>query len=337
MSDIDMSEVINLNEKTELLSRRKRFFNLLKTKKFWSSFIGKVFMYTVLTDFALVFLIPVAYMIISGIESPIDFADSGVVWIPTRPIYQANLELGVKALAYGSTLWHTVKWVALCTLGHVVSGALVGYALGRMKFLGRGLVFACVLLTMIIPAQTFSITLRQMYLSFSMFSNWTAEWKIAIPCFLGCGLNGGLFIFIFRQVYAGLPKELEEAAMIDGCGIFSTFKNIMLPLTSSAILVSVILSVVWHWNDLFEPTTFITQETPQDSVFMSLRMYRVFIQSSSTTYESAIFETDDEIAMKGSEQLTMWATFLSLLPILIGYMFIQKKFMASVASTGIKG
>lgn len=337
MSDIDMSEAINLNEKTELMSRGKRFLKLLKTKKFWSNFIGKVFIYTVLIDFALVFLIPIIYMIISGIESPIDFADGSVTWIPTRPIYTANIELGVKALEFAETLWYTVKIVALCTLGHVISGALVGYAVGRLKFLGRSFVFVCVLLTMIIPAQVLTNTMFQIYTAyFPDFATNSVMYSIVLPCFFGCGLNGGLFIFIFRQVYAGLPKELEEAAMIDGCGIFGTFRRIMLPLTSSAVLVSVILSVVWHWNDLYEPTTFSLIVDPNESVLMSMRMYRVFIEKN-IQYTELLFKTSDEQSMQNTEQLRMWATFLSLLPILIGYMLIQKNFMASVANTGIKG
>lgn len=338
MSEIDMNEELIMNQKTELLSRRKRFLKLLKTKKFWSNFIGKVFIYTVLIDFALVFLIPIVYMVVSGIESPIDFADGSVTWIPTRPIYTENLKMGVKALAFTETLWYTVKVVALCTLGHVLSGALVGYAVGRLKFLGRGLVFACVLLTMIIPAQTLTNTMIRVYYAYfkTGYLNDPTLYTIILPCFLGCGLNGGLFIFIFRQVYAGLPKELEEAAMIDGCGIFGTFRRIMLPLTSSAVLVSVILSVVWHWNDLYEPTTFASNVDASKPVIMSVRMYNVFIVKE-INFISSIFVSEEEQAMKGSEQLRMWATFLSLLPILIGYMFIQKKFMASVASTGIKG
>ena len=334
MSEIDMNQNIDLTEKTELLSRRKRLLKLMKTKKFWSGVLGKVFMYTMLTDFALVFIIPIAYMIVSGIESPIDFADGTVTWIPTRPIYRDNINLGFKALDFANTLWYTIKIVGLCTIGHIISGALVGYAVGRLKFLGRGLIFGCVLMTMIIPAQAFTNVMFQIYTTF--FPTWDPIYRIVIPCFLGCGLNGGLFVFIFRQVYAGLPKELEEAAMIDGCGIFSTFRRIMLPLTSSAILVSVILSVVWHWNDLYEPTTFLVLIKPHETVIMSIRMYRVFIENN-TLYSEIIFQSSGEQSMKGTEQLRMWATFLSLSPILVAYMFVQKNFMASVASTGIKG
>ena len=110
----------------------------------------------------------------------------------------------------------------------------------------------------------------------------------------------------------------------------------MLPLTSSAVLVSIILSVVWHWNDLYEPTTFMVLIQVDEPILMSMRMYRLFIQKN-TTYVNAVFVEDAEKEMKDSEQLRMFATFLSLLPILISYMFVQKYFMASVASTGIKG
>lgn len=326
MSEIDMNEpVVDINEKNELLSRRKRFFNLAKTRKFWKEFVGKVFIYTMLTDFALVFLIPIAYMIITGIESPIDFADPDVTWIPRRALYTDNMKTGFAALDYWNTLWYTVKIVGLCTLGHIISGALVGYALGRLKFLGRGVIFAFVLVTLIVPAQALLTMMFQIYVEF--FPNWPDIYRIVIPCFFGCGLNGGIFIFIFRQVYAGLPKELEEAAMIDGCGIFQTFRRIMLPLTSSAILVCVVLSVVWHWNDLFEPTKYIITLNANSQTLMSLRFYNIFLATNP------VFGVTNYTG----EQPKMFCVFLSLLPVLIMYMFIQKYFMESVANTGIKG
>ncbi len=279
MAEIDMNQpMVDLTQKNKLLTPRQRFFALLKTKKFWKSFIGKFFVYVMLIDFALVFVLPILQMVITAIESQIDFADPDVIWIPKRPLYTANMTLGMELLDYWNTLWYTTKIVLLCTLGHIISGALVGYAVGRIKFLGRGMVFAFVLITLVIPSQALSTMMVEMYVEY--FENMDQIWRIVIPCFVGCGLNGGLFIFIFRQVYAGLPKELEEAAMIDGCGIFSTFRRIMLPLTSSAILVSVILSVVWHWNDLYEVTTYVNKITADDTVLMSLRLYHSFLNPS---------------------------------------------------------
>lgn len=332
MSEIDMDQPIaDIGSENKLLSRRKRFLALLKTKKFWKEAIGKVFVYTLLIDFALVFILPLLYMVITGIENPVDFADENVVWIPKRALYTTNMEWSFQILDYFNTLWYTVKIVGICTLGHIFSGVLVGYAVGRLKFLGRGVIFVFVLITLIVPAQALTNMMVEIYAT--LLPDMPQIYRIIIPCFLGGGLNGGIFIFIFRQVYAGLPKELEEAAMIDGCGIFQTFRRIMLPLTSSAVLVCVILSVVWHWNDLFEPTTFIISITSKDTVLMSLRLYHTFLNSSP------IFDVTElaKGAVKSDRQLQMFSTFISLLPILIMYMFVQKYFMASVANTGIKG
>ena len=93
MSEIDMSQpVADVKEENKLLSRRKRFLALMKTRKFWKELIGKVFIYTMLIDFALVFIIPILYMIVTGIESPVDLADEDVVWIPKRPLYTENMK-----------------------------------------------------------------------------------------------------------------------------------------------------------------------------------------------------------------------------------------------------
>ena len=332
MSEIDMSQpVADVKEENKLLSRRKRFLALMKTRKFWKELIGKVFIYTMLIDFALVFIIPILYMIVTGIESPVDLADEDVIWIPKRPLYTENMKWSFAVLDYWNTLWYTVKIVAICTIGHVLSGALVGYAVGRLKFLGRGMIFAFVLISLIVPAQALVTMMIQIYVD--LMPSWPDIYRIIIPCFLGCGLNGGIFIFIFRQVYAGLPKELEEAAMIDGCGIFQTFRRIMLPLTSSAILVCAILSIVWHWNDLFEPTKYIMTITSKDTVLMSLRLYHTFL-NPTPIFDVTLIEND---ASNKDIQLQMFSTLLSLAPIFVMYVFVQKYFMASVANTGIKG
>lgn len=342
MSEIDMSQqpIVDLSEKTELLSRRQRFFKLMKTSKFWKNIIGKIFVYTVLTDFALVFILPILYMVVTGIESPIDFADENVVWIPKRAFYTDNIRSGFYALDYWNTIWYTVKIVGLCTLGHIFSGALVGYALGRLKFTGRGFIFALVLLTLIVPAQALSTSTYRIFITteFLGMKNWPEIYRIVVPCFLGCGLNGGIFIFVFRQVYGRLPKELEEAAMIDGCDIFQTFRRIMLPLTSSAVLVCVILSVVCIGIDLFEPIMYIKSLNPNKPTLMSVRMYYTFMNGSSI-FATFFVNSDGKLSSteyKGQQPM-MWCTFLSLAPILIMYMLVQKYFMASVASTGIKG
>ncbi len=337
MSDIDMSQpIVDLNEKTKLKSPFKRFLRLLLTKKFWTNFIGKFFLYTMLTDFALVFILPIAFMIITGIENPLDYADSAVTWIPRRALFTELMKVGLEALDYGNTFWYTLKIVGLCTLGHVISGMLTGYALGRLKFMGRGLVFAFVLLTLIVPSQALTTYLYQAYIL--LMPDAPEIYRIIVPCFFGLGLNGGLFIFIFRQVYAGLPKELEEAAMIDGCSIFQTFTKIMLPLGTGAMLVTIVLSFVWHWNDLYEPIIYITIVEREKPMLMSMRMYQLFILRSQPFGDGYKVDIGMDTPIQNiGLQADMWCTFVSLVPLLIMYILIQKRFMESVASSGIKG
>lgn len=327
MSEADViNSEVEMNESHELLSRGKRFLLLLKSKKFWTDTVGSIFIYILLIDFALVFFIPVLYMVSTSIKTPLDLLDSSVVWLPKRGIYLQNLTLGFEAIAFWKTAWFTVKVVAACTIGHIISGTLIGYALGRLKFVGKGFVFGLVIFTLILPTQTLLTSLTLLYEDVGI----TNEWALIIPCFFGLGLNGGVFIFIYRQVYAGMPKELEEAAMIDGCGIFSTFWRIMRPLTSSATLVTAILSVVWHWNDYYEPATFFRTITSTNTL-MSIRVRHLFMNP-----EMFNIKWPDGSSYVGT-QPEMWTTFLSLVPLMIFYMLVQRRFMRSVANTGIKG
>ena len=317
---------VNIDESHELMSKGKRFLMLLKSKKFWTDIVGKIFIYILLTDFALVFFIPVLYMFSTSIKTPLDLLDSSVVWLPKRGIYWENLRLGFEAIAFWQTAWFTIKVVAVCTVGHIISGTLVGYALGRLKFFGKGFIFGLVIFTLILPTQTLLTSLTLLYSDLGI-SN---EWTLIIPTFFGLGLNGGIFIFIYRQVFAAMPKELEEAAMIDDCGIFSTFWRIMRPLTSSATLVTAILSVVWHWNDYYEPATFFTNITSTNTL-MSIRVRHLFInpQMFNITWPDGTSYT--------GTQPEMWTTLLSLIPLMIFYLLVQRRFMRSVANTGIKG
>ena len=327
MSEVDVvNSEIEVNESHELLPRWKRFLLLLKSKKFWTNTVGSIFIYILLIDFALVFFIPVLYMVSTSIKTPLDLVDSSVVWLPKRGVYLQNLTLGLEAVAFWKTSWFTIKVVAACTLGHIISGTLVGYALGRLKFVGKAFVFGLVIFTLVLPSQALLTSLTLFYQDVKISNEWALIW----PCFVGLGLNGGVFIFIYRQVFAAMPKELEEAAMIDGCGIFSTFWRIMRPLTTSATLVTSILSVVWHWNDYYEPATFFRTITSTNTL-MSLRVYHLFMNPGSFN-----IRWPDGTSYTGL-QAEMWSTFLSLVPLMIFYLLVQRKFMRSVANTGIKG
>jgi len=212
------------------------------------------------------------------------------------------------------------------TIGHIFSCSMVAYGFARYKFPFRDTLFSMVLLTIIIPTQTLIISLIIIYSKVGWLNTYMS---LIVPTFFGFGLRGGLFIFIFRQFFIGLPRELEEAARIDGCNAFKTYLTIVLPVAGSALLVCTILSIVWHWNDYFEPAMYITR--PALQLLPSKLPVLYSFMEKSLEQDSMVSEV---ISLKGT---VMAATFLVIMPILFVYFFLQKKFMESIERSGLIG
>jgi len=183
-----------------------------------------------------------------------------------------------------------------------------------------------VLLTIIIPIQVLIIPYVIMYSRVGWINTYL---PLLVPTFFGFGLRGGLFIFIFRQFFSGLPYELEEAARIDGCSSFRTYWNIVLPVAGSALLVCTILSIVWHWNDYFEPAMYIMRPNIHLLPSKLPGLYTLITKEITEDMAAADFISQEGIVMA--------ATFLVILPILIVYLFLQKKFMESIERSGLVG
>ncbi|MEW6230097.1 MAG: ABC transporter permease subunit, partial [Bacillota bacterium] len=151
-------------------------------------------------------------------------------------------------------------------------------------------------------------------------------WPFVAPSFLGQGLRGALFILIFRQFFRRLPWELEDAARIDGCNEFQTYYRIMLPLARPAILVTFLFSLVWHWNDFYEPMMYLMK---LDKFTMPLRLRML---------QTALVELYGGTAAAANlmnEPLVMAAALLVILPPLVLYMFTQRYFVESIERTGL--
>ena len=148
--------------------------------------------------------------------------------------------------------------------------------------------------------------------------------RLLLPAFLPKVCVSSLFVLIFRQFFAKLPYELEDAARIDGCGEFRTFSSIMLPLARPAILVSFLFSLVWHWNDFYEPMMYLMAT---ERFTMPLRLSILWNSLNEITGGQA-----NEIY---NQPLIMAACFLVILPPLILYMFTQRYFVEGVERTGL--
>lgn len=316
----------------QLIKRTEPFIKKLEAMRVFRikpSSIGKVLlrtgMYIFLLDVAFVFLFPFLYMIVTSFKSYNDLMDITVNWIPTS-LHWKNYQIAADLLSYWSHFISSVFITSTSTIGHLLSCSLAGYGFARYKFPGKNLCFSIVIMSIIVPIQTIIIPLYMRYVNMGWIDS---HLPLIVPTFFGYGLRGGLFIFLFRQFFLGLPSELEDAAKIDGCGFIRTYWSIILPIAKSAILVSCILSMVWHWHDYYEPVLYIHSSKYWPLPIMLPSMYQ------SLTAALILVENVDEILV--TEGVVMAATFIVVFPVLIIYLFLQKRFIQGIERTGITG
>ena len=281
-----------------------------------SHLVGNIVTYALLIALSIIFLVPYIYMFLGSLMSATDIADISVKWIPRAPMLD-NYRNAVMVLDYWKRLLFSVFITGMCVVGQVVVSAFVGYGLGRIKFKLNGLLFVLVIFSMIIPPQTIIVCQYLMYAQFGVVHTWV---PMVLPCFFGLGLNGGLFVFLFRQFFRAAPRELENAAMIDGTGFFGAFFRVMLPCASSQILVVSILSMIWQWNNYFEPSVYINN---QDSYTLTMML------------QSAVYYEAVAGSLSFTSGLQLAATVLCALPIIIVFFILQKRFIKGIETTGL--
>lgn len=292
--------------------------------------LTRLITYIILLDLAYVFLYPFMYMVVTSLKTNADLYDPTVNWIP-HTIKWENFTLALKMIPFKTGIINSLITTTLCTLGHLISCSMIGYGLARYKFRGQKLLFFIVILSIIIPTQAIIVPL---YLTYSNLGWLNTYAPLTIPSFFGLGLRGGLFTFIFRQFFVGLPKELEDAARIDGCGFLRTFGWIVLPCSKASFLVSGVLSVVWHWNDFYEPELYAARPALK-TLTNSLQSLVPYLESPSKLQQliASMNTTDMEAVINNA--VFMAGTLLSILPILIAFIFVQRQFMQGIERTGL--
>lgn len=289
--------------------------------------VVRIFYYLVLCSLSFVFLYPFIKMIVTSLMSDSDLLDVTVNWLPNE-LRWSNYKIAMDQLAYWRYIQNSLIITIGATVGHVISCSFIGYGFARYKFKFKGVCFAIVILSMLVPVQTLIFPL---YIQYSKM-NWLDTFlPLIVPAFFGYGLNGAFFIFLFRQFFMGLPKEMEEAARIDGCGAFRTFFKIMLPMSKSSILVATVLSFVWHWNDYFEPNIYVKEVIKR---VLPSRLPGLYALVGAEDAMDMVMEED---GFTFNEAMLMAGTFMVILPVLVVYSFLQKKFMEGVERSGLTG
>ena len=202
--------------------------------------LARILLYAVLIDLAFLFLYPFLYILITSVKTNRDLLDITVQWIP-RSLKWENFSMAIKACNFFSNLKNSAIYTIFGTAGHLLSCAFIGYGFARYRFPGRKLLFLAVLLSIIVPVQTIIIPLYLVYVNMGILGTYL---PVILPTFFGFGLRGGLFIFIFRQFFMNLPRELENAAKVDGTPRWRIFTKITLPMISPTVFYLVITGFI---------------------------------------------------------------------------------------------
>lgn len=283
---------------------------------------AKLFLYFMLSIVSYLYLQPFFYMISTMLKSLGDLLDPTVQWIP-RVIEWGNLQKALDGLNYSESLVNTLTLAIVPSFISVLICSLTGYALARLQFPGKNLFFALIFITFLIPPQIIIIPL---YVIYSKLGWLDSPFVFIIPALFGQGLKSALFIIIFRQFFLSLPKALEEAAMIDGASMFRLFFRIIMPLSVPACLVVFLFSFVWHWNEGYLSSMFLTH----DFIPLSTRL---------SNLETEIFGQAPSMEMLAVNPVTegtkMAGAFLIVFPPLLVYMIAQRWFVEGIERTGL--
>ncbi|MBQ9489797.1 MAG: carbohydrate ABC transporter permease [Lachnospiraceae bacterium] len=277
--------------------------------------------------------ISVSFMTLEDLNNPT------IISIPENPTTD-NYFLAAKLMSYSKGLVNSFVMALAIAVVQISMTTLVGYGFARFEFPFKKFWFACVMLIILIPPQTISTSL---FLHFRFFDILGLHKLItgdtinlrgsALPYFLmsfGCmGLKNGLYIYMIRQFFRNIPKELEEAAYVDGCGTLMTFIRIMLPDAKPILTSCFLFSFVWQWTDGYYSKLFLGNikllSTELARLVDSLGAFLMRETGTTTTvpvaYSNAIMST---------------GTLMMILPLIILYLFAQRGFVESLSSSGIK-
>lgn len=267
-----------------------------------------------------------------------DLGNPNIVWIPDNfSVISFDAAIKYIELMGGEKLWSLISKSLLYALSisliQTFMSAMAGYSFARIDFKGSKLLFALVIVTFVVPPQALLIS---QYLRFSDLDLLNKPTTLYLLAFFGFGVKQSFFIFIFRQFFINVPKELEEAARVDGCGFYRTYFNIILPNAVPAIMTVMVFAFVWNYGD-----TYYTKFFHADGPYISSLLTRIFTpdkenvqflsRSVQTWYSFRRYTSFTFDAIKQA------ALLISIAPLLVVYFVIQRRFVQSFERSGIVG
>lgn len=258
---------------------------------------------------SVLFLLPFYVMLVMSLKTPSQIAMTGVWTWPSPPTW-ANYEevLRNPNVNFALLFRNTIVISLLATLGTVASSAMVAYAFARLKFAGRDRLFIILLSTMMLPGV---VTLIPGYVLFAKLHMVNTFLPLTLPSFFGAAYN----IFLLRQFFMSLPRELDEAALLDGASYWTVFSKVVLPLSGPALTTVGVFALIWNWRDFMGPLLYLTEPNKQ-TLETGLRMYQGL--------------NDNQW------HLLMAASVLVCLPLIVIFFVGQRAFVKGIVMTGGK-
>lgn len=276
-------------------------------KKKSSAVLRRVLLYIVLILIAVIMVVPFLWMLSTSLKTQYDAVKIPPVWIPDPPRWENYVKLFTEQPMFQFML-NTIKIVFFVVLGQLFFSSLAAYLFARISFKGRNVVFFFYIATLMVPGQ---VTMIPTYLMFAKAGLTDNHLALILPAFFSA-----FGVFLLRQFFMSLPRELEEAAEIDGCNPFMTYWRIMLPLVVPAMLTLGVFTLMNTWNDYMGPLIYLS--SPEK-----------YTMTLGIAYFKGVYTTQWNLVMAGS--------IVSVVPILIAYLCAQKYFIEGIAFSGVKG
>lgn len=300
-----------------------------------------IFVYVFFIVAGYVVLYPFLYILIGSFKGASDFYDPTVTWVPKYATLE-NLKAALVVLDYGKTFLITIIYQLIPALVQFCVCALPAYSLARFKFRLKPILLALLFINMLVPITMIIIPTYVNYKQLDLFgilgflSNiigvdirpdiLDTPLAFLLPSIFGVGLNGGLFIYIYMNFFKGLPKELEEAAYIDGAGPIRTFLSIVVPSSGSAAISVLMFSVIWNCCDYYLPQMYLSENYPMSTSLNQLG------NKIGIVVAGVIGETT-----ASTQGILIASCLLFLFPLVIFYCLLQSKFSKSISTSGLVG
>ncbi len=276
-------------------------------------FLKRALYHVLVFGFGIVMLYPLAWMIFSSFKPTETIFTTAGQLIPSQWTL-ANYTNGLRGfgkIPFVQFFWNSLFISTVATIVTVASSAIVAYGFSRMKFFGRSVLFAAMLVTMMLPAQVLMVP---QYLWYNKL-NWVGTYlPMIVPYFFA---TQGFFVYLNVNFIDGIPRDLDEAAKIDGCSPYAIFFRIIVPLLVPALITSGIFSFIWRWDDFLSALLYVRSS---DMYPASLAL-KLFCDPSSSSDYGAMFAMST----------------LSILPMVLIFIFLQKYLVEGIATSGLKG